>query len=269
MASTNLDLNPQNGVAGTSYIYNQGMSPNTRAANSQKVRILTPVYGAVGALHQMGALSSFGLSGMSRNMEEVRGIGFGDILAEIVPGNTAMVSISFERALLNMCNLWQSTGYASGTSGPVRSLAHHKWPFDIEQQMVFSSLVDNDFQAANIGYNNGQGGTPGSFDGGLKAVQYPQTTPDATGRPGDLRGHTAEITVYEACWFNDFGKTFSKDQALISETGNANVTAIHDFASTYGEFMATGNDPTRGQMGSMRFAQSGFPVASSQVSLNG
>ena len=45
------------------------------------------------------------------------------------------------------------------------------------------------------------------------------------------------------------------------ETGDAMASDVHDFASVYGEFLATGNDPTIGQLGSIRFAESGFRVA--------
>lgn len=77
----NKDRNPQNGVQGTSYLYDFGTSPNTRTAVSQKVRILTPVYGTQ-SLNQMGVLSSFGPNS-TRGAEPVRGIGFGDQVAEL------------------------------------------------------------------------------------------------------------------------------------------------------------------------------------------
>lgn len=252
MASVaNQDLNPQNGLQGTSYIYNYGTSPNTRAAISQKVRILTPAYGNNEAMHQMGVLASFSPS-ISRGGEEIRGIGFGDKIAEVVPGNTEMPTASFSRALMYLANLWQATGYAAGIDGPVRSLAHHKWPFDVEQQVVFSTLADNDLGAANVGV----AGKPGSYNGGLSQIKYPAVTPAQDGAPGGNRGHTAIITVYEACWFTDWSAGFEKDAVTIMEEGSVNITDIHDFASMYGEFLATGNDPTIGQLGSIRFVGS-------------
>lgn len=256
----NMDKNPQNGVQGTSYLYDFGTSANTRTAVSQKVRLLTPAYGDTTALNQMGVISSFNPS-QSKTVEPVRGIGFGDKIAELVPSVTEPTTGSFERALLYLCNMWQATGYASGIDGPVRSLAHHRWPFDIEQQLVFSTLSDVDLAAANIGYKNGQGGAPGAFDGGVKAIAFPQVTPDNAGKPGDQRGHTAVITIYEACWFTSWGVQFSKDSGMIMETGDVSVSDVHDFASVYGEFLATGNDPTIGQLGSIRFAESGFQIS--------
>lgn len=268
----NMDNGPANGLGGSSYLYDYGTSPNTRTAVSQKVRLLTPHYGSDAAMHQMGVVSSFNPS-QSRSVEPVRGVGFGDQVAELVPSVTEPTTGSFERALLYLCNLWQATGYASGVDGPVRSLAHHRWPFDIEQQLVFSSLADVDLGVANTGYQ----GANGAFDGGIKQTTYPQVTPDfgpqgggaGNGNggdgvaPGSARGHSAIITIYEACWFTSWSTTFAKDSGMIMETGDVTVSDVHDFASMYGEFLATGNDPTIGQLGSIRFGESdpNFQVA--------
>lgn len=274
----NTDKNPKGGVGGTSYLYDYGTSPNTRTAVSQKVRILTPSYGDSTGLHQMGVLSSFAPS-QSRSVEPVRGIGFGDQVAELVPSVTEPTTGSFERALLYLCNLWQATGYASGIDGPVRSLAHHRWPFDIEQQLVFSSLVDWELGVGNKGH----GGAAGNTDGGVSRVVYGKVTQSGQGgspsnsfaggatgagennnvspQAGDIqddatnnRGHSAIITMYEACWFTSWGASFAKDAGMIMETGDVTVSDVHDFASYYGEFLATGNDPTIGQLGSIRFS---------------
>ena len=262
----NMDNKPEGGVGGTSYLYDFGTSPNTRTAVSQKVRLLTPHYGSNQAMHQMGVVSSFNPS-QSRTVEPVRGVGFGDQVAELVPSVTEPTTGSFERALLYLCNLWQATGYSSGVDGPVRSLAHHKWPFDIEQQLVFSTLADIDLGAQNTGH----AGSTGDFDGGVKQINYPQVTSDfgpggnpKTGTssggagvaPGGARGHSAIITIYEACWFTSWSATFAKDSGMIMESGDVTVSDVHDFATMYGEFLATGNDPTIGQLGSIRFGES-------------
>ena len=252
----NSDNGPANGLGGSSYLYDMGTSPNTRTAVSQKVRLLTPHYGNNSAMHQTGVVSSFNPS-QSRTIDNVRGVGFGDQVAELVPSITEPTTGSFERALLYLCNLWQATGYSGGVDGPVRSLAHHRWPFDIEQQLVFSTLADMDLNSANTGKQ----GATGSFDGGVRRIMYPKVTPDFGGgvsggagvAPGDARGHSAIITIYEACWFNSWSATFAKDSGLIMETGDVTVSDVHDFASMYGEFLATGNDPTIGQLGSIRF----------------
>jgi hypothetical protein len=243
----NTDLNPQKGLQGTSPVYDMGTTPNTRTAVSQKVRILTPAYGTSSALFQMGVLYNFAPS-QNRNIEEVRSIGFGDMVAELVPGNTDHPTANVERALLYLSNIWQATGYAAGVDGPVRSLRHHRWPFDVEEQLVFSTLADNDVNpgAPPSGFNGGSG----NFNGGVKAIEFPTVTEVSGVTDGS---HTALITMYEACWWGTWGRTYNRDTAIISETGDINITDTHDFSSIYGEFLATGNDPTIGQLGSIRF----------------
>lgn len=252
---TNRDATPQNGAQGSSHLYDVGTTPNTRVAVSQKVRLLAPVYGSnTGSLNHMGVVSSFSPS-ISRSADPVRGIGFGDKIAEMVPSVTEPVSGSIERALLYLCNLWQATGYAGGVAGPVRSLAHHRWPFDIEQQLVFSTLADMDLGAENVGRTGAERG----FGAGVQAVRYPGVPSPVTGPtnpttpyPASL-GHSAIITMYEACWWTSFSQSFSQDSATIMESGDVSVTDVHDFSSIYGEFLPSGGDPSVGQLGSIRF----------------
>lgn len=239
------DNSPANGRGGSSYIYKLGTSPNTRVAVSQKVRILAPSYGSDDALYQIGLITNFNPS-ESRQIDPVRGIGFGDQVAELVPGVTQPREAQVDRALMYLSSIWQATGYAAGVDGPVRSLRHHRWPFDVEHQLVFSTLADDDLGAANVGLAGG-GGT---FEGGLKAVTFPQVT----GPSGPVTGgHTVIITLYEACWWNQWSATISADQAMISESGSMTITDVHDFSSVYGEFTPGGNDPTLRQLGSSRF----------------
>ena len=116
--AVNTDHNPQGGVQGTSPLYRFGTSPNTRSVVSQKVRILAPAFGANDVLYQIGVLSNFSPT-ESRTVEAVRGVGFGDQVAELVPGVTDPMTASIERQLLYMSNIWQATGYAAGVSGPM------------------------------------------------------------------------------------------------------------------------------------------------------
>jgi hypothetical protein len=253
MATVNQDTNVSNGSQGSSYLYNYGTSPNTRTAVSQKVRILAPVFGSSQpALYQMGVVSSFNPSN-SRTVESIRGIGYGDKIAELVPSITAEVTASLERALLYLSNICQAVGYAGGIDGPVRSLSHHRWPFDIEMQLVFSSLADKDLNVANEGV--APPGLPTGPGGqGTKRVQYPNL---GNGYPNPP-GHSAIITMYEACWMTSWGVSgYSKDSGQIMETAEVMVSDVHDFASPYGEFLAGGNDPTLGQTGSIRYGAMG------------
>ena len=58
MPTTNKDMNPQAGIAGSSALYKFNSSPNTRAVVSQKCRILTPAYGSSdGLLYQIGVVA--------------------------------------------------------------------------------------------------------------------------------------------------------------------------------------------------------------------
>lgn len=243
----NQDRNPQNGMQGSSYLYRMGTSPNTRVAVSQKVRLLAPTYGDASALSQVGLVSSFSPS-ESRSIESVKSIGQGDIICELVPSVTEARTASVERALMYLANLWQASGYAGGVDGPVRSLRHHRWPFDVERQLVFSTLADNDLNAANVGVS----GTSGAYNGGLKAIQYGNVTPVPETGP-ITGGHTAIIELNEACWWQEWSASFSADSGIIMESGTMSITDVHDFSSIYGEFLSTGNDFTRGELGSIRY----------------
>lgn len=245
----NSDLQPANGTQGSSYLYDFGTSPNTRVAVSQKVRLLAPAYGSgTKALFQMGVVSSFSPS-QSRNVDAVRGIGFGDMIAELVPSVTEPVTGSIERALLYLSNMWQATGYAGGVDGPVRSLAHHRWPFDIEHQLVFSSLADSELGVANVGRT----GAARGYGGGVQKVAYPSTSLPDPSPYAATQGHSAVITMYEACWFTSWSATYTQDAGQIMESGDIIVSDVHDFASLYGEFLPSGNDPTVDQLSSIRY----------------
>lgn len=241
----NTDLNPQSGIQGSSQIYKYGTSPNTRSVVTQKVRVLAPAYGSESTgLFQIGVLSNFGPT-ESRTIENVRGIGFGDIIAELVPGNTEPMTASIERTMLYLSNLWQATGYASGVSGPVRSLRHHRWPFDVEQQIVFSTIADRELDPARSGKTGfGAHGVlkyEGAVGGG-----------GPLGDGANEGSHNILITYYEGCWWGDWNTAFQKDSAMVMESGTITITDVHDFSSvTYGEFLATGNDPSIGQTGSL------------------
>lgn len=272
----NQDKNPNggNGTQGSSYLYDYGTSPNTRTAVSQKVRILAPVFGATTqALYQVGVVSSFAPGASTRSVEEIRGIGFGDMIAELVPSITTAMTANMERALLYLSNICQALGYASGVDGPVRSLAHHRWPFDVEQQLVFSSLADSDLDAANRGTSLPTSG----YAAGTRPVRYPKLpsgtlsaaeTGSSTGY-ATAPGHSAIITMYEACWITSWSNSgFTKDSGQIMETAELIISDVHDFASTYGEFLPTGLDPTQGQLGSIRYGGT-RPAAASLVGFSG
>jgi hypothetical protein len=268
----NKDLNPQGGVQGTSALYKYNSSPNTRAAVSQKVRILTPAYGGdAGLLYQIGVVSSFSAGSSARGADPIRGIGFGDQIAELVPGVTDPVSLSMERTLLYLSNGHQAMGYAGGIDGPVRTLQHHRWPFDVEQQLVFSSIADTEAPSSSnvkglrdIDFS-GQNATGSSrYNAGEVedgAVDPNNQTRALVGTAGTGQKHKAIITYFEGCWITDIGfGDVAADSSIISQSMTVSVTDVHDLFSTYGEFMSTGNDPTIGQGASILYTDPGIAL---------
>lgn len=261
MAVTNKDMNPQAGVQGTSALYKFNSSPNTRAVVSQKCRVLTPAYGSDdGLLYQIGVVSEFSISGSSRDAGEYRGIGFGDQIAELVPGVTGVHTVSFTRALLYLSNAHQAFGYAGGVDGPVRTLQQHRWPFDVEQQLVFSTLADTEAPTTSVTKGlvdvdfTSQNATNGQLTTGeLVEEVRGQIQNRAPGQAGSNK-HKALITYCEGCWITSLDPGgMTSDGGVINQSVEANVTDVHDLYSTYGEFMATGNDPTLGQNSSLLY----------------
>jgi hypothetical protein len=211
----------------SNYMYRQGSSPETRVAVSQKNRIYSKPEGQASGWDQIGAASSFELS-ESREIAEVRGVGMGDQIGELVPGNTEAMKITLNRMLMYTANIHQQVGYKGGGSGAVRSLKHHRWPFDIKQELVLSQIA-----AAETGPSVANFHTVNLAGGG----QF-----------------TAMHTIYEACWMNSYSSGFSSDGAQVSEDTNITCTDVLDGFSSYGMFLESGNNPfVDGKQSSMRF----------------
>lgn len=217
------------------YIYRQGTSPNTRAASSQKNKIYGYQNGKKG-FYQLGVISEFGYD-ESRGVDPVRGVGYGDQIAELVPGATEPMTLTLNKTLLYATNLFQIVGYKGGIEGIVRSLRHHRWPFDIKQELVFSELASENME--NL----------------PNALINP--TPQTGHEP--IRTPKALLTFFEGCWFNNYSVSFTSDAAIVSETSSVTVTDIIDGVSQYGEYISTGLEPiesngTAGAGYSLRFA---------------
>lgn len=212
-----------------SYIYRRGTTPNTRLAISQKNKVYSIPNGK-NVFSQVGVLSSFAIS-ESRNVTETRGIGYGDQLAELIPDNTGAMSLTINRTLMYLSNLYQTFGYAGGVDGLVRSLKHHQWPFDIKQELVFSRIATNE------------------------AVSPKNVAPSSDGV------NQALLTFYEACWMTSYGASFSADSSIIAEDTTAMVSDVVDGISTYGELAAdalsTGNNPFTSGGSSIRYSNRG------------
>lgn len=223
-------------VTTSNYIYRMGTAPNTRAAVSQKNKLFGYTVG-VGGLQQLGAISEFSLS-ESRTIDAVRGVGFGDQIAELVPSVTEPMTLSLNKTLLYQANIFQILGYKGGVDGMVRSLRHHRWPFDIKQELVFSELAS----ATNFG-----------------AAKAATVTTGPTTADNPIATPRALITFFEGCWLNSYSTTFSSDSAIVLENSECTVTDIIDGLSQYGEFIDTGLAPitANGSAGSgysLRFA---------------
>ena len=176
----------------------------------------------------------------SRTIDPIRGVGYGDQIAELVPGATEPMTLTLNKTLLYTANLFQVLGYKGGIDGLVRSLRHHRWPFDIKQEMVFSEI-------AVLQDPNGV------------AVQATVIT-GPTGADNPIVTPLALLTFFEGCWLNSYSASYTSDAAIVAENSSVTVTDIIDGISSYGEFIDTGLAPTaqNGAPGlgySLRFAQ--------------
>jgi hypothetical protein len=207
---------------GGSYVYRQGTTPNTETVLSTRFKIFTDLVN-VGRFIKLGVTSTFSYT-ESKPIDPVRGLGYGDQVAELVPGVTTPLSISITRTALYLANLMQVLGYKAGVSGAVRSLKHHRWPFDIKTEVVFSQLASDD---PNLGQ-----ATLADIpqEGGLNNL----------GNPGIY----CVATVYEGCWMESYNTSYTVDTAAVAEDCTITVTDIFDVSgSVYGEFLDSGLGP--------------------------
>ena len=203
-------------------LYKQGATPQTKVVTSTRFKIFSDAVG-VGKFQRMGVCSSFNIS-ESRTIDAVRGLGYGDQIAELVPGVTQPMTLQITRTALYLANIYQMLGYKAGVSGLVRSLKHHRWPFDIRTEIVFSEIATED----NAGLKGSQA-TRGDVDseGGLNNL----------GNPGLM----AIATIYEGCWVDNYTNNYSMDQAVVTEDVGVTVHDIIDISgSVYGEFIDSG-----------------------------
>lgn len=203
------------------FIYRQGTSGQTETVISSRFKIFSSAVD-VGKFVMLGVTSSFTVT-ESKTVDAVRGLGYGDQIAELVPGVTQPMTLAIQRTALYLANLMQMMGYKAGVSGAVRSLKHHKWPFDIKTEIVFSQLASED---SNVG-NATLADIPN--EGGF----------NNTGNPGLF----AVATVYEGCWMENYSTGYQIEQAAVTEDCSIVCTDIFDVAgSVYGEFIDGGNN---------------------------
>jgi hypothetical protein len=207
----------------SSYLYRQGTTAQTSSVLSTRFKIFGPAVG-VGKFVKMGVTSSFSMQ-ESKNIETVRGLGYGDQVAELVPGVTQPMSLSVTRTALYLSNIMQMFGYKAGVSGLVRSLKHHKWPFDIKTEIVFSELVSEEpnLDQATVASVPNEGGLNNYGNPGLYCV----------------------ATIFEGVWMESYSSAFQVDAAVVAEDCSLICTDIFDVSgSVYGDFIDSGNNST-------------------------
>jgi len=199
---------PTSGRDFDSYIFRKGVSPNTLSVISSKNRIFA--FNASGEKKQIGVIATFDPS-EARTVEPIRGIGFGDHIAELVPGVTDPMTISVTRTALYLSNIMQVFGYKAGVDGITRSLKHHRWPFDIWQEVVFSTIAKRHMT-----------------EGATTSISKPYQQDDKEGLSSDEKAENAVglLTLYEACWMSDYSVSYASDTAIVQETSTINVSDI-------------------------------------------
>ena len=190
-----------------------GVTPETASIISQKNKIyaIPADAAAEGAAVQIGVVATFDPS-ETRAIEPVRGVGFGDHVAELVPGVTEPMTLAVTRTAQYLSMIFQVFGYKGGIDGLVRSLRHHKWPFDLVQEIVLSRLVTDPSVSNTISGNAAASDYIESFGG------------TGTFSPG--AGLGALVTYYEGCWLSDYSTSYAADAALVTENTTVNVTDI-------------------------------------------
>jgi hypothetical protein len=224
------------------YLNKTGTTGNTQVVLSSRFKVFSPAVG-VGKFQRMGVCSTFNIS-ESKTLEAIRGLGYGDQVAELAPSVTQPMELQITRTALYLANMFQMLGYKSGVSGLVRSIKHHRWPFDIRTEIVFSALVSTSPYLAQA--------TTADVDseGGFNNL----------GNPGLM----AVATIYEACWINNYSSAFNIDQAAVTEEVGVTVSDVYDCSgSIYGDFEDSGNSPSDATGASLRYT--GATAGSAQV----
>lgn len=197
-------------MARDGYIYTEGVAPNTRLLNPQRVKVFGYDVDSA-SFQQIGLIQTWNPSD-TRAIEAVRGIGFGDQIAELAVGVTDL-SATATLMMMYMKDIMQVFGYASGASGLIRSLKHHQWPFDVYEHILVPTFV-------------------GATGAGLNATQ--QTEPSGT-------ADQTISTIYEACWMSDYSKTFDIGATSVTQDMTCQVTDVYANSERYKSNQSTTN----------------------------
>lgn len=184
-------------MAASPYIYRKGVSPNTRLLNPQRVRVFG-VDAEDQAQHQIGLIQTWNPSD-TRAIEPVRGIGFGDQIAELAVGVTDLTATATVM-MMYLRDIQQLFGYKAGSSGLIRSLKHHQWPFDIYETILVPTY--------------------------LKAKVTDSAGVDSTDVDTSLSTNVIG-TWYEGCWMSDFAKTFDIGATSVTQDMTCQISDVY------------------------------------------
>jgi len=184
-------------------VYKKGYSPQTRAIHSSRNRLYA-IPSDANTAQVLGVVSNFAPTD-ARDVETVRGIGFGDQIAELVPQMSQAITITLTRTALYEMNIFQALGYKGGIDGLVRALKHHRWPFDLRQEIVVSDLPT------------------------LAVAKLQTNTPSPEHNP-EHANRSAIATLYAGCWITNYSTSYTADTAIIAEEVSLSVTDIFAYS---------------------------------------
>ncbi len=177
-------------MARQAYVYREGVSPNTRLLNPQRVRVFS-IDAEDTSFQQIGLIQTWNPSD-TRAIEPVRGIGFGDQIAELAVGVTDL-SATATVMMMYLRDIQQLFGYKAGSSGMIRSLKHHQWPFDVYETILIPDYI------------KGQAKNGATTDGDFTVVK----------------------TWYEGCWMSDFAKTFDIGATSVTQDMTCQISDVY------------------------------------------
>jgi len=177
-------------MARQAYIYREGVSPNTRLLNPQRVRVFS-IDAEDTAYQPIGLIQTWNPS-HTRAIEPVRGLGFGDQIAELAVGVTELTATA-TIMMMYLRDIMQVFGYKAGSSGLIRSLKHHQWPFDVYETILVPDYI------------KGQAKQGAADEGGVKIVK----------------------TWYEGCWMSDFSKTFDIGATSVTQDMSCQISDVY------------------------------------------
>lgn len=193
-------------ILGTgNFIHKYGNTPQTQSIVSTRNKIFVST--GNNQYEQIGVASRFDVN-FNRDVQEVAGVGYGDMIAELVPNRQRAIEITINRTAQYLMGVFQAMGYKGGVEGLVRSLRHHRWPFDIKQEIVFSEAMPDGQPVGSIARSAERSGPNDvEFRNGLKAL----------------------INLYETCWMTTYGVSYSVDTTIVNEDVRISCIDVVDF----------------------------------------